>query len=126
MKKKILSHNAPQPIGPYSQAIKYNNILVISGQIGINPKTGKLIKNDIVKETKMVMENIKNILLESNCTLDNIIKCSIFLSNMDFFDTINEVYGSYFTNPYPARETVEVSRLPKNVNIEISAIAICK
>ena len=126
MKKKILSHNAPQPIGPYSQAIKYNNILVISGQIGINPKTGKLIKNDIVKETKMVMENIKHILLESNCTLDNIIKCSIFLSNMDFFDTINEVYGSYFTNPYPARETVEVSRLPKNVNIEISAIAICK
>ena len=126
MKQKILSHNAPQPIGPYSQAIKYNNILVISGQIGINPKTGKLIKNDIVKETKMVMENIKSILLESNCTLDNVIKCSIFLSNMDFFDTINEVYGSYFTNPYPARETVEVSRLPKNVNIEISAIAICK
>ena len=126
MKQKILSHNAPQPIGPYSQAIKYNNILVISGQIGINPKTGKLIKNDIVKETKMVMENIKSILLESACTFDDVVKCSIFLSDMTQFNEINKIYGEYFQNPYPARETIEVKRLPKNVNIEISAIAICK
>ena len=126
MKQKILSNNAPQPIGPYSQAIKVNNIIFISGQIAIDPETNTLIKNDIVQETKMVMENIKNILIQSNCTLEKVVKCSIFLSDMNLFESVNEVYGSYFNHPYPARETIEVAKLPKSVNIEISAIAICK
>ena len=126
MKQKILSNNAPQPIGPYSKAIKINNMLFISGQIAIDPKTNTLVKNDIIEETKMVMENIKNILIQSNCKLENIVKCSIFLSDMNLFEIVNKVYGSYFSEPYPARETIEVTKLPKSVNIEISAIAICK
>jgi len=126
MKKEIYSINAPKPIGPYSQAIKNGNMIFISGQIAINPKTNILVNENIQKETEMVMENIHNILNECNCTFDNVVKCSIFLSNMDLFKSVNEVYGSYFNEPYPARETVQVSCLPKNVNIEISAIAIAK
>jgi len=126
MKTKISSNYSPQPIGPYSQAIKVNNLIFISGQIAINPKTNLLVNTNIQEETKMVMENIKFILLESDCTFDDIVKCSIFLSDMKQFNEINKVYGEYFQNPYPARETVEVKRLPKNVNVEISAIAICK
>ena len=126
MKQKILSNNAPSPIGPYSQAVKSGNMIFISGQIAINPRTNTLVNDNIQKETEMVMENINNILNECNCTFDNVVKCSIFLSNMDLFKSVNEIYGSYFNEPYPARETVEVSCLPKNVNIEISAIAICK
>ena len=126
MKQKILSNNAPNPIGPYSQAIKNGNMIFISGQIAINPKNNILVNENIQKETEMVMENIHNILNECNCTFDNVVKCSIFLSNMDLFKSVNEVYGRYFNEPYPARETVQVSCLPKNVNIEISAIAICK
>ena len=126
MKQKILSNNAPSPIGPYSQAVKSGNMIFISGQIAINPTTNTLVNDNIQKETEMVMENINNILNECNCTFDNVVKCSIFLSNMDLFKSVNEVYGNYFNEPYPARETVEVSCLPKNVNIEISAIAICK
>ena len=126
MKQQILSNNAPAPIGPYSQAIKSGNMIFISGQIAINPKTNELVNENIQKETEMVMENICNILDECNCTFDNVVKCSIFLSNMDLFQSVNKVYGSYFNEPYPARETVQVSCLPKNVNIEISAIAICK
>jgi 2-iminobutanoate/2-iminopropanoate deaminase len=126
MKQQILSNNAPTPIGPYSQAIKSGNMIFISGQIAINPKTNELVNENIQKETEMVMKNIYSILNECNCTFNNVVKCSIFLSNMDLFKHVNEVYGSYFNEPYPARETVEVSCLPKNVNIEISAIAICK
>jgi len=126
MKKEIYSNNAPKPIGPYSQCIKYGNMIFISGQISINPKTNEIITNNISEETKMVMENISNILKESNCTFKNIVKCSIFLSDMDLFQKVNEIYSQYFSNPFPARETVEVSKLPKNVNVEISAIAICK
>ncbi|MAZ58648.1 MAG: reactive intermediate/imine deaminase [Flavobacteriales bacterium] len=126
MKQQILSNNAPTPIGPYSQAIKSGNMIFISGQIAINPKTNELVNENIQQETEMVMKNIYNILNECNCTFNNVVKCSIFLSNMDLFKHVNEVYGSYFNEPYPARETVEVSCLPKNVNIEISAIAICK
>ena len=117
MKQKILSNNAPQPIGPYSQAVKINNMIFISGQIAINPKTNLLVNTNPKEETKMVMENIKHILDECNCTFDHIVKCSIFLSNMGLFESVNEVYGSYFSEPFPARETVEVSCLPKNVNI---------
>ena len=126
MKKKILSNNAPNPIGPYSQAIKNKNMIFISGQIAIDPKTNNLIKTNIEEETKMVMNNLKNILNECNCTFDNVVKCTIFLSNINLFKSVNKIYGHYFKEPYPARETVEVSCLPKNVNIEISAIAMCK
>ena len=126
MKTKISSNNAPQPIGPYSQAIKMNNLLFISGQIAIHPKTGELVMNHIEEETKLVMENIKNILLASDCTFNDVLKCSIFLSNMDDFDAVNKIYGQYFSDPYPARETIEVKKLPKNVNVEISAVAMCK
>ena len=127
MSKKVISTDkAPAAIGPYSQAIKNNNMIFISGQIAINPETNLLVIENIEDETKMVMENIKNILLECDCTFDNIVKCSIFLSDMALFESVNKVYGEYFQDPYPARETVEVGCLPKNVNVEISAIAMCK
>jgi len=126
MKQKITSNNAPKPIGPYSQAIKNHDMIFISGQIAINPETNLLVIDNIEDETKMVMENLKNILLECDCTLDNIVKCSIFLSDMSLFESVNKVYGEYFQDPYPARETVQVGCLPKNVNVEISAIAMCK
>ena len=125
MKKQIKSKKAPQPIGPYSQAIKHGNMVFISGQIAIDPKTNKIITNNIIEETKMVFQNIDNILNECDCDFNNIVKCSIFLSDMKFFESVNKVYSSYFTEPYPARETIAV-KLPKNVNVEISAIAICK
>ncbi len=126
MKEKILSNKAPHPIGPYSQAIQFNNMIFISGQIAINPKTNLLSINNIEDETKLVMENIKNILEQCNCDFNNIVKCSIFLSNMDLFESVNKVYSTYFNAPYPARETVAVNTLPKNVNVEISAIAMSK
>tara|TARA_B100001250_G_C19561672_1_gene683585 strand:- start:59 stop:439 length:381 start_codon:yes stop_codon:yes gene_type:complete len=124
MKQKILSNQAPYPIGPYSQAIKYNNIIFISGQIAMEPKTNKLITNNIEQETRLVMENIRNILTASNSNFDNVVKCSIFLSNMNLFESVNKIYASYFNDPYPARETIAVKTLPKNVNVEISAIAM--
>ncbi len=126
MKKEIQTNNAPSPIGPYSQAILYNNMLFISGQIAINPSTGNIITNSIEKETHQVMNNIKAILEEAEFELKNIVKCSIFISDMKKFSKINKVYGSYFKSPYPSRETVEVSCLPKNVNVEISVIAAKK
>ncbi len=126
MKKEIYSIKAPKPIGPYSQCVKSGNIIFISGQIAINPQTNKIITKNISDETKMVMENLKNILKECNCTFENIVKCSIFLSDMNLFEKVNEIYSQYFSKPFPARETIEVSKLPKNVNLEISAIAICK
>ena len=124
MKQKIFSKNAPAPIGPYSQAIMHGNMIFISGQIAIDPNNN-IINDNISNETKMVMENIKSILKHINCEMNSIVKCSIFLSNMNDFKFVNEVYEKYFSEPYPARETVAVSTLPKNVNIEISAIAIC-
>jgi len=124
MKKIIYSKSAPAPIGPYSQAVLAGNTLYASGQIAINPATGKLDISTIEDETEQVMQNIKAVLIEANMTFENIVKCSIFLSSMDSFLQVNEVYGKYFpTNP-PARETVEVSCLPKRVNVEISFIAI--
>ncbi|MFY7811194.1 MAG: RidA family protein [Flavobacterium sp.] len=124
MKQIIYTANAPEPIGPYSQAIKLGNMLYTSGQIAINPKTNQLVLNSIEDETKQVMENIKAILDAAGMTFEHIIKCSIFIMNMNDFAAINQVYGSYF-NPEtaPARETVQVACLPKNVNIEISIIA---
>jgi 2-iminobutanoate/2-iminopropanoate deaminase len=126
MKEEIYSINAPKPIGPYSQCIKHGNMIFISGQIAIKPKTNEVITNNISEETKMVMENLKNILNECNCTFKNVVKCSIFLSDINLFEKVNKIYSQYFLKPFPARETIEVSKLPKNVNLEISAIAICK
>ncbi|HET6244508.1 MAG: RidA family protein [Bacteroidetes bacterium] len=123
MKKIIYTKNAPEPIGPYSQAVLHNNTLYISGQIAINPQTGNLDLTDIKAETKQVMENLKAVLKEAGMDFSHILKCSIFISDMNNFSAINEIYGSYFTSAFPARETVEVSVLPKKVNVEISAIA---
>ncbi len=124
MKKEIVNTiNAPAPIGPYNQATKANNTLFISGQIPADPATGKIINSSIEDETHMVMKNLKAILDEAGLGFDNVLKTSIFISDMDNFNKINTVYGSYFTADFPARETVQVSRLPKDVNVEISAIA---
>ncbi len=122
-KKVIFTSTAPTPIGPYSQAILKNDTLYASGQIAINPSTGDLEMDSIPAETHQVMQNIKAVLEAANMTFDDIIKCSIFLSDMNNFGQVNEVYGSYFTKDFPARETVEVSCLPKNVNVEISFVA---
>lgn len=124
MKKSIYSNNAPQPIGPYSQAVLIGNTLYTSGQIAINPKTNELELDSIESETKLVMENIRGLLNEVGMDFTNVVKCSIFISDMNNFSRINEVYGTYFTGNYPARETVEVACLPKNVNVEISVIAV--
>tara|TARA_B100001121_G_C18530559_1_gene545762 strand:+ start:372 stop:752 length:381 start_codon:yes stop_codon:yes gene_type:complete len=126
MKTEIYSNNAPKPIGPYSQAIKHGNMIFISGQIAIDYQNNNIINENIAKETETVMKNIMSILKESGCNFQNIVKCSIFLSDMNLFDEVNKIYSKYFSHPFPARETVEVSKLPKNVNVEISAIAITK
>ena len=126
MKTEIYSNNAPKPIGPYSQAIKHGNMIFISGQIAMDYQNNNIINENIAEETETVMKNIMNILKESGCNFQNIVKCSIFLSDMNLFDEVNKIYSKYFSHPFPARETVEVSKLPKNVNVEISAIAITK
>ena len=125
MKKIIKTDNAPKPIGPYNQAVIAGNYLFISGQIALNPESGDLILNCIEDETKQVMENLKAILTEASLTFDNVVKTTIFLSSMDNFKSVNEIYGSYLKDETaPARETVEVSKLPVGVNVEISMIAI--
>lgn len=125
MKKIINTKNAPAPIGPYNQAVLVGNTLYTSGQIAINPSTGDLVLYSIEVETKQVMENLKAVLAAADMTFENVVKTSIFISDMNNFSKINEVYGSYFNNEIaPARETVEVANLPKFVNVEISMIAI--
>jgi 2-iminobutanoate/2-iminopropanoate deaminase len=123
-KKIITSENAPAPIGPYSHAVEVNGMLFVSGQIGKDPKTGNLILSDIASETKQVMENLKAILNNAGYGFEHVVKTTIFLSDMNNFAAVNEVYGSYFTGNYPARETVQVAKLPLNVNVEISVIAV--
>ena len=123
--KEIFSKNAPNPIGPYSQAVKHGNMIFISGQIAIDSITKEIKNDNIINETTLVMENIKSILKELRCDMNTIVKCSIFLSDMKYFKDVNEIYGKYFTKPFPARETIAVKNLPKDVNVEISAIAIC-
>jgi len=122
-KKIILTDKAPKPIGPYSQAVKVNDTLYISGQIALDAETGTLVTRDISAETHQVMKNILAVLSSENLDFNNVVKSSIFLSDMNDFTTVNEAYGSYFKANPPARETVEVSTLPKNVNVEISIIA---
>ena len=123
MKKSISIKNAPAPVGPYSQAILHKNMLYASGQIAINPKTNELIIHDLSKEVNQVMENIASLLQAAEMNWDDVIKCSIFLKDMNNFELVNDIYASYFNKSFPARETVEVARLPKDVNVEISFIA---
>jgi len=124
MKKKIIqSDQAPSPIGPYSQAVIAGNMLYVSGQIALHPVSGELVMSNLEAETRQVMENIRAILAQASVSFDAIVKSSIFLSDMAHFTRVNEVYASFFTGNYPARETVQVAGLPKNVNVEISVIA---
>lgn len=125
MKKIINTTKAPAPIGPYNQAVLSGNTLYTSGQIALDPDTMELVLDDIKTETKQVMENMKAVLEAADMTFENVIKASIFISDMNTFSQINEVYGSYFNEATaPARETVEVANLPKFVNVEISMIAV--
>ncbi|HLT71477.1 MAG TPA: RidA family protein [Cyclobacteriaceae bacterium] len=122
-KEVVYSAEAPAPIGPYSQGIKAGGFLFVSGQIAIEKSSGQLRTVDIETETRQVMYNLGEILKAAGMTFSNVVKCSIFLRDMGQFTTVNEIYASYFGNLPPARETVEVSRLPKDVNVEISCIA---
>jgi 2-iminobutanoate/2-iminopropanoate deaminase len=124
MKTIINTTDAPAPIGPYSQAVAAGGFLFVSGQVAINPANGELVLNDIKTETTLVMENIKAILTTAGIDFSNIVKTTIFLKDMASFTQVNEVYGSYFTDNFPARETVAVAGLPKNVNVEISVTAL--
>ena len=124
MKSILETSEAPAPIGPYSQAVLSGNTLYTSGQIAINPKSGDLVLDSIEEETHQVMKNLKLYFQRREMTFDHVIKSSIFISDMDNFGRINEIYGQYFTSDFPARETVEVARLPKDVNVEISMIAV--
>lgn len=124
MKKVISTTNAPTAIGPYSQAILSNNTLYCSGQIALNAETGKLVIDDITKETTQIMQNIAAILKAAEMNFSNVVKCSIFMKSMEDYAKINKVYTEYFNENPPAREAVQVSVLPKNVNVEISLIAV--
>lgn len=125
MKTIIYTEKVPAPIGPYNQAVLIGNTLYTSGQIALNPETMELVTDTIESETKQVMENMKAVLETAGMTFENIVKTSIFITNMNDFASINAVYGSYFNEKTaPARETVQVAGLPKNVNVEISMIAV--
>jgi 2-iminobutanoate/2-iminopropanoate deaminase len=123
MKEIVYTTNAPAPIGPYSQAVIANGFLFASGQIAINPESNELNIASLEEETHQVMRNIHAVLLEAGYEFDHVVKTSIFLSDMSLFAEVNEIYGSYFSNNFPARETVAVKTLPKNVNVEISVTA---
>ena len=123
MKEVVTTKDAPAPIGPYSQAVKTGNLLFISGQVAIIPSTGNLALDNVHEETTQIMRNIGAILKAAGMDYSNIVKTTIFLTNMNNFNAVNEVYGSFFKDAFPARETVQVSRLPREVNIEISVIA---
>ena len=125
MSKKVIStEKAPAAIGPYSQAILSGNTLYCSGQISVNPETGELVLSSISEETHQVMKNISEVLKAAEMDFSNVVKCSIFMKEMGQYTAVNEVYASYFSENPPAREAVEVSELPKNVNVEISVIAV--
>ena len=123
-KRVVYSPKAPEPIGPYSQAVQFANILFVSGQIAIDKTTGKIISQTIEEETQQVMNNLHHVLEAAGMDFSNIVKTSIFLKDMNNFPRVNEIYGKHFQEFPPARETVEVSRLPKDVNVEISCIAV--
>lgn len=123
MKKIIHTEHAPQPIGPYSQAVKFGNMLFVSGQIAMDPSTGEMKMGSIEEETTWVMKNLKAVLEEAGFGFEHILKSSIFLSDMELFNEVNAVYANSFSSDFPARETVAVKGLPKGVNVEISVIA---
>ena len=123
MKKTVNIPNAPEPVGPYSQAIIHKDLMIASGQIAINPLNGQLNTKSIPIELNQILKNIDALLESAELKRENVLKCSIFLKNMDDFNEVNKIYADYFNEPFPARETVEVARLPKDVNIEISFIA---
>ena len=122
MKKIISTDQAPAAIGPYSQAVQFGDLLFVSGQIALDPKSGQLVDGDIGSQTRQVLENLKAIIEGAGMTLQDVLKCSCFLNNMENFGKFNAVYDSYFGKSLPARETVEVGRLPKDVLVEVSAI----
>jgi 2-iminobutanoate/2-iminopropanoate deaminase len=122
-KEIITTNNAPAPIGPYNQAIKTGNLLFVSGQVALKPGTNDMANADIIEETHQVLQNLKSILQEAGMDFSNIVKTTIFLSDMDLFSQVNEIYAKYFTGNFPARETVAVKGLPKNANVEISVVA---
>jgi len=123
-KRVIQTEKGPRAIGPYSQAVQAGNLLFLSGQIPIDPKTGELIKGDIPKQTQQVLENIKGILESQGIGMEDVVKVTIFLKDMGNFSQVNEVYATYFPSSPPARSTVEVAKLPRDVDIEIEAIAL--
>jgi 2-iminobutanoate/2-iminopropanoate deaminase len=124
MNKEIINtNNAPDPIGPYNQAVKAGNFIFLSGQVALIPGTGELANKNIIEETDQVMQNLKALLTEAGLNFSNIVKTSIFLSDMSLFSQVNKVYGKYFESNFPARETVAVKGLPRNANVEISMIA---
>ena len=125
-KKIIYSEKAPKAIGPYSQAVKIENFLFLSGQIGLNPKTNKLENENLQSELEQIMKNITSILNEANMTIENIIKTSVFMKDLSSFSDFNNIYKSFFKEKFPARETIEVSKLPMDARIEISIIAYKK
>lgn len=122
-KTLIITDEAPEPIGPYSQAIKHANLVFVSGQIAIDPKTGEMVEGGVKEQARRIMENIEAILQAADSSLDKILKTTIYLKSMDFFSSVNEVFLEYLKGDHPARETVEVSRLPKDADLEISVIA---
>src|SRR5215212_9468237 len=125
MEKTIINtKNAPAPIGPYNQAVIVDNTIYISGQICIDPSSGNLKNRDIQEKTQQAMQNLKSILQEAGMNFSNVVKTTIFITDMNRFSEINEIYGKYFTDDFPARETVQVSALPKFVNVEISMVAV--
>ena len=124
MKKEIKTKNAPEAIGPYSQGIEANGIVFASGQIAIDPATGELNTGPIEEQTRLALKNIKEVIEESGCTLQEVVKCTVFLEDMDDFSKMNSVYSEFFKPPFPARAAVQVARLPKDVKVEIEAIAV--
>ncbi|MCK4890381.1 MAG: RidA family protein [Candidatus Aminicenantes bacterium] len=122
-KKLIETKNAPEALGPYSQAVSINGFLFLSGQIGIDPAIGKVVEGGVSEQTKQIFSNIKNVLAEAGSTLDDVVKVTVFLKNMDDFSLVNSIYAEYFTKPYPARSAVQVAKLPLDVDIEIETIA---
>jgi len=122
MREIIATEKAPKAVGPYSQAVRFANLVFVSGQIPLDPKSGEIVGGDIEVQVKQVLENLKAIVEASGMGLENVLKCTCFLKNMEHFARFNSVYNTYFSNVLPARETVEVSRLPKDVLVEISAI----
>jgi len=122
MREIIATEKAPKAVGPYSQAVRFANLVFVSGQIALDPESGEIVGGDIEVQVKQVLENLKAIVEASGMGLENVLKCTCFLKNMEHFARFNSIYNTYFANVLPARETVEVSRLPKDVLVEISAI----